>query len=179
MSIIHENMKPVIETKRLILREFFHCDIESLAVVLSDQETMIYYPHPFSIEEVRKWIEWNIKNYQKYNHGLWAVILKENNEIIGDCGITIQNIEGQDLPEIGYHINKKYWNMGYASEAAKACIEYGFYTCNYTSIYSYTDIRNGASRKVAEKIGMSFQKIFMKNVMGNDIEEVLYRIDDI
>lgn len=172
-------MKNIIETKRLILREFIPGDIKLLVEIFSDNETMIYYPHPFSMKEVKKWIEWNIKSYQKYKHGLWAVILKENNILIGDCGITMQNIEGQDLPEIGYHINKKYWNMGYASEAASACIEYGFYNCNYTSLYSYTDIRNVPSRKVAEKIGMTFQKIFKKKVMGEDIEEILYRINQI
>lgn len=170
-------MKNIIETKRLVLRELIQRDIKLLAEIFSDKETMIYYPHSFSMEEVLNWIEWNIKNYQKYNHGLWGVILKENNVLIGDCGITMQNIEGQYLPEIGYHINKKYWNMGYASEAAKACIEYGFSICDYSSLYSYTDIRNLPSRKVSEKIGMSFQKKFKKNVMGKNITEVLYKID--
>jgi RimJ/RimL family protein N-acetyltransferase len=59
-----------------------------------------------SEEKVENWIQWNIENYKKYKHGLWAVILKEAEIFIGDCGLTMQNIENETVPKIGFHINK-------------------------------------------------------------------------
>ena len=111
-----------LETKRLILRDFITEDFDSLLEILSDEDVMKYYPKPFDSERVKGWIEWNLENYKKYGFGLWAVCLKDSGKLIGDCGITIQNIDGKLLPEIGYHIHKDFWQQGYASEAAVAVI---------------------------------------------------------
>lgn len=90
----------MIETERLILREYEREDFEAIYEILSDPETMSHYPEPFDEERTRNWIEWNLENYREYGFGLWAVVLKETAEFIGDCGITIQNIDGEFLPEI-------------------------------------------------------------------------------
>ncbi|WP_010094567.1 GNAT family N-acetyltransferase [Ornithinibacillus scapharcae] len=153
----------IIETNRLYLRELVLEDIEELSKVLSDPESMQYYPYPFSKDEVEKWIQWNIDNYKKYSHGLWAVILKDGEKFIGDCGITMQIIEKETVPEIGFHIIKDYWNKGYATEAAIACKDYAFKVFNYPKLFSYTTVKNIPSQKVAEKIGMQEYKIFEKN----------------
>jgi RimJ/RimL family protein N-acetyltransferase len=145
------------------LRELEIGDKKELTKVLSDPESMQYYPHPFSEEKVENWIQWNIENYKKYKHGLWAVLLKEGDIFIGDCGLTMQNIENETLPEIGFHINREYWNKGYATEAALACKEYAFHVLHYPRIFSYTTLRNIPSQKVAEKIGMKIYKFFEKN----------------
>lgn len=87
-----------IETKRLILRELTTKDFSALFEIVSDPETMQHYPKPFDKEKTKKWIEWNLQNYKKYGFGLWAVVLKETGEFIGDCGITIQNIDGEIGP---------------------------------------------------------------------------------
>ncbi|WP_017473161.1 GNAT family N-acetyltransferase [Amphibacillus jilinensis] len=156
-------MKKVIETERLYLRELIKEDIKELAKILSDPESMQYYAGPFKQEKVEKWIQWNIDNYKKYNHGLWAVILKDGETFLGDCGITMQAIENERVPEIGFHILKKYWNQGYATEAAIACRDYAFNVLNYPKLFSYTTLENRSSQKVAEKIGMQPYKIFEKN----------------
>ena len=153
----------IVETKRLILRELREDDKENLAKVLSDPISMQYYNHPFNEHEVEEWINWNIENYATYNCGLWAVILKEDGTFLGDCGITMQNIDGEILPEIGFHIIKEYCNKGYASEAAKACMEYAFDVLGFEQIYSYSTIDNLPSQKVAAKIGMKQHKVFEKN----------------
>lgn len=150
----------VVETERLYLRELVLDDLESLELVLSDPESMQYYPEPYNRKKVESWIQWNIENYKKYKHGLWAVVLKEGDQFIGDCGITMQNIDHERLPEIGFHIIKYYWNKGYATEAARACKEYAFTILNYPAIYSYTTVDNIPSLKVAEKIGMQKYKEF-------------------
>ncbi|MCH1627709.1 GNAT family N-acetyltransferase [Ferdinandcohnia quinoae] len=153
----------IIETERLYLRELVLADTRELSKVLSDSESMQYYPEPFSIEMVEKWIKWNIDNYKRYNHGLWAVILKDEEKLIGDCGITMQKIENESVPEIGFHIVKNYWNKGYATEAAVACKEYAFHVLKYPKVYSYTAIKNFPSQRVAKKMGMRTFKVFEKN----------------
>jgi RimJ/RimL family protein N-acetyltransferase len=75
----------------------------------------------------------------------------------------MQNIENEIVPEIGFHINREYWNKGYATEAAFACKEYAFNVLRYPSIFSYTTTKNVPSLKVAEKIGMQFFKFIEKN----------------
>lgn len=153
----------VFETERLYLRELTVEDKKELARVLSDPASMEFYPHPFSEEEVEQWIRWNIENYKKYKHGLWGVILKDGDIFIGDCGITMQNIDNELIPELGFHIIKAYCNKGFATEAALACKEYAFDVLNYSRIFSYTTVQNIPSQKVAEKIGMRFYKYFEKN----------------
>jgi RimJ/RimL family protein N-acetyltransferase len=170
-------LKVVIETSRLFLRELTPDDKDDLSKVLSNNESMIHYPHPFSEPEVNKWIEWNIGNYKKYNYGLWAVIRKEDNIFLGDCGITMQNIDNKILPEVGFHIRKEYCKHGYATEAAKAVIKYGFNSLHFENIYSYSSINNIPSIRVMDKSGMRFIKHFSKVVYGIEVEEVLYGID--
>lgn len=153
----------IIETERLYLRELTIEDTHDLSKVLSDPESMKYYPTPFSKEKVEQWIQWNRENYIKYGHGLWAVIRKEDERFIGDCGITMQTIENETVPEIGFHIMKEFCNKGYAIEAANACIKYAFSVVGYPKVYVYAALTNLPSRRVAEKMGMHVYKEFQKN----------------
>ena len=152
--------KYILETEQLILRELTMSDFEAWHQILSDKETMKDYPSAFGEDKTTSWIEWNLDNYKRYGFGLWAIILKETNQFIGDCGITMQDIygDGKLFPEIGYHIDKRFWCKGYASQAAKACLRYAFENKNFDEIFCYQKWTNIASRKVAEKIGMSFLK---------------------
>ena len=143
-----------LETQRLILREYTLDDFDALYEIMSDPETMQHYPAPFDQARTRRWIEWNLENYQKYGWGLWAVVLKETGEFIGDCGITLQDIDGQLLPEIGYHIHKKYWRHGFAKEAARAVRDWVFENTSYDTIYSYMKYTNVASYSTALANGM-------------------------
>ena len=166
--------KTVIETERLRLRELALDDADKLALVMSDPESMKFYPHPFSREEVENWIKWNLDNYQKYGFGLWAVVEKESGEFIGDCGITMQQVEGDAFHEIGYHLRKEFRGKGYATEAAKACSDFAK-AHGIKKIISYMKSDNLPSRRVAERNGMTFVKSFTKTVMGKVVEdEVLY-----
>ncbi|MBQ8554715.1 MAG: GNAT family N-acetyltransferase [Clostridia bacterium] len=145
-----------IETQRLLLREMNEDDFPSLYEILSDPETMQHYPRPYDEAGVRRWIAWSQDNYARYGFGLWAVILKETGEFIGDCGITMQPIHGQMLPEIGYHIHKRHQRRGYASEAASACIRLAFERFGFPKVYSYMKSTNVASYATAMKNGMTF-----------------------
>ena len=147
-------MKTILETERLLLREYVIEDFDALYEILSDEETMRHYPAPFDADRVRRWITWNLDNYQKYGFGLWAVVLKETGKLIGDCGVTMQNIDGELLPEIGYHIHKKYWRRGFAKEAARAVRDWVFANTEYDEIYSYMKYTNVASCSTAVANGM-------------------------
>jgi RimJ/RimL family protein N-acetyltransferase len=144
----------VIETERLLLREFTHEDFPALFEIFSDPETMRHYPKPFDENRTKDWIEWNLQNYKDNGFGLWAVVLKKTGDFIGDCGLTIQNIDGDLLPEIGYHINKKYWRRGFGSEAARAVRDWAFEHTEYDCLYSYMKYTNIGSYSTAMANGM-------------------------
>ena len=169
-------MKPIIETHRLYLRELTLNDTSNLSLVLSDKDSMKHYPHVFSIKDVTIWIERNIERYKNDGFGLWAVIRKKDNQFLGDCGITLQNIDGETLPEIGFHIIKTFCNMGYATEASEACKKYATEILGFKSIYSYSEIENKASQRVSSKIGMNKIKVFKSEEKDKVVYE--YKIRD-
>ncbi|MBR5649245.1 GNAT family N-acetyltransferase [Pseudobutyrivibrio sp.] len=148
----------ILETERLYLREMNNDDFEALYKVLADRDIMQHYPYTFDEKRVSDWIERNMNRYRENGFGLWAVCLKDTGEMIGDCGLTLQNIEGEMLPEIGYHIRADYQRKGYAKEAAAAVRDWAFANTDYPALYSYCKYTNVGSYKTAESIGMHFEK---------------------
>jgi RimJ/RimL family protein N-acetyltransferase len=149
---------PVLETQRLVLREFQFEDLDALAAILCDRATMRYYPVSFDRAAVADWIQRNRTRYANDGHGLWAMILKSTRELIGDCGLVRQSVDAVDEIEIGYHVRRDLWNQGYASEAARACRDYGFANLKVDRLISLIRPENLASRRVAEKNGMTIWK---------------------
>jgi [ribosomal protein S5]-alanine N-acetyltransferase len=148
----------VLETRRLSLREFEPEDLDALAAILSDPETMRYYPAPFGREAVADYIQRNRTRYANDGYGLWAMILKSTCELIGDCGLVRQSVDGADEIEIGYHVRRDLWGQGYASESARACRGFGFANLAIERLISLIRPENLASRRVAEKNGMTICK---------------------
>ena len=144
----------ILETERLILREYTQNDFDGLYEILSDPETMRHYPKPYDIAGTQRWLDWSYNNYKTYGFGLWAIELKGTGTFIGDCGITMQNIDGESLPEIGYHIHKQYWRNGYGSEAAKAVRDWAFENTKFDCLYSYMKYTNIASYSTAASAGL-------------------------
>lgn len=147
-------MNAVIETERLLLRELTPEDFDALYAVLADADIMQHYPYTFDENRVRDWIARNMTRYRKDGFGLWAVVLKESGEMIGDCGLTLQNIDGELLPEIGYHIRKDHQRKGYAREAAAAVRDWAFLKTDYSRLYSYMKYTNVPSYSTASSVGM-------------------------
>ena len=143
----------MLETKRLFLRDMANSDFDALYKVLSDSDIMQHYPYTFDEKRVRGWIDKNIERYKIFGFGLWAVRLKETGEMIGDCGLTMQLINGQIKPEIGYHIRKDSQMRGYAKEAATAVRDWAFKNTPFNIIYSYMKKSNTASCKTAMSWG--------------------------
>ncbi len=146
----------IIQTERLILRELTEGDYDALYAVLGDSDIMEHYPCTFDEARVRGWIARNRERYRTDGFGLWAVVLRESGEMIGDCGLTMQPIHDQLLPEVGYHIRRDRQRKGYASEAAAACIDFAFRNYDFPAVYSYMKHTNAPSAGVALKNGMRF-----------------------
>ena len=136
---------------------------------------MSFYLKPYSIKEIENLIKRSINLFNEQKIGFFAVILKENKKLIGNCGITIQNIDGNDEYEIGYHINKYYWNNRFATESASAIRDYGFHTLRIKKLCSYMAKKHLASRKVAENIGMKLEKTF-NNPNNKNLPTTIYSV---
>ena len=143
-----------IETERLVLRELTDEDFDALYAVLADSDIMQHYPYTFDEARVKSWIKRSKERYEVFGFGLWAVVLKETGEMIGDCGITMQNINGTIKPEIGYHIAKAHQRKGYAKEAARTCRDWAFENTPFRILYSYMKATNVASAATAMANGM-------------------------
>jgi RimJ/RimL family protein N-acetyltransferase len=148
----------ILETTRLKLREFVPEDADALARVVCDMETMRYYPAPLTRTQVDEWIARNMQRCQTDGVGLWAMVLKSTAEMIGDCGVVLQQIEGESLYEIGYHLRHDLWGQGLATEAAIACREWVFTNLKIDHVISLIRPENLPSRRVAERNGMTIWK---------------------
>ncbi len=149
-----------IETERLFLREMAPEDFNALYAVLADSDIMQHYPYTFDEARVKNWISKNTERYHVFGFGLWAVCLKPTGEMIGDCGLTMQNIGGTILPEIGYHIAKAHQRQGFATEAAQAVRDWTFTHTTLGMVYSYMKKANTPSSATARANGMTLLNEF-------------------
>jgi RimJ/RimL family protein N-acetyltransferase len=151
-------MKPALESERLFLREMIPEDVDALVTVLGDAESMRYYPKPFDREMVEAWVARNRERYAQDGFGLWAMVLKSTGQVIGDCGLVVQEVDGAREVEVGYHVRPDMQNQGLATEAARACMDYGFDRLGLDRIISLIRPENLPSRRVAEKNSLTIEK---------------------
>ncbi len=161
-------VKPITETPRLMLREFALDDAKKIWELNSDPEVIKYTGDPpfETVEEAREFLL-NYKDYKKFGFGRWVVITKASNSFIGWCGLKFNE---QNLVDLGFRFFKKEWNKGYATEAAHACLDFGFKELHLKEIIGRVASQNKASIKVLEKLSMVFWK--KDNCKG--IEDSLY-----
>ena len=166
----------ILETKRLYVREMTQADFPLLCRYLQDAEVMYAWGHAFSDSEVQARLDKQLQSYEQHGFGLWAVVLKENDELIGECGLSMQLCENREVLEIGYVFRKIYWHRGYATEAAVACREYAFDELNEDEVFSIIRDTNTPSQRVAERNGMSVRGIFVKHYYGIDMPHYIFSI---
>lgn len=163
----------VIETPRLWLRRFRRDDLGALQVVLGDAETMRFYPGPYDGGRCAAWIEDNVQRYGRDGFGLYAMVLRETGELVGDCGPALRRIEGTMEPEIGWHVRRDLWGRGLAPEAAAACRDHAFGPLGLTRVTALVRPVNLPSRRVAEKIGMEVER----RVLHAGLPHLLYVLE--
>lgn len=166
-----------LQTSRLALREMTVHDRPQLASILQDAETMAAYQGPFDDAMVDDWIARNLTRYRSDGFGLWAVMLRDTGELIGQCGPTWQHILGDDVVEVGYLFNRSYWHRGYAVEAARACRDHAFGQLGVERVYAQVRDTNIASMNVAIRCGMTVRGRFVKHYRGVDMPHLAFAVD--
>lgn len=171
-------------TKRLRFRELTGDDLDELSSLLGDPRVMAYYPAPKTRGECADWIARMRRRYEEHGHGLWAVETHDG-RFLGDCGITWQSFNGRDVREVGYHIRADAQRQGYATEAARACVELfrEHFAPELLTAIIHPD--NIASRRVAENLGMTHiaddhaHPWIVRTVMGMQVEPRAAREGDL
>jgi RimJ/RimL family protein N-acetyltransferase len=170
----------VIQTLRLELRDFQEADWTEVHEYGSDTQVAHFMNWgPNTEEETHRFIEKSV-GYQKekprINYSL-AIVVRDLNRLIGGCGLYISNIESRE-GWIGYCLNRQFWGQGYATETARALVEFGFNTLNLHRIFATCEPANTSSLHVLEKIGMKYEGHFRENVYckGAWHDELLYAI---
>lgn len=148
----------VLETNRLLLRKMNLNDTEALLGIFADPVAMRFYPRTKTRREAADWIRRNIDHERKYGFGLWVVFFKDTRAFAGQCGLHTHLATGKKEVEVGYLFLRKYWDQGLATEAAAACRDYGIQTFGLKRLASLIVAENRASRRVAEKIGLTLEK---------------------
>ena len=150
----------VCETSRLVLRKFNESDVESLLSFRGDAEVMRFsVVGPETREDIQtKYLPSCLKRYSRDGLGQWAVVRKSDDLCVGECGICVQEVDGEREFEISYRLRRDCWGMGLATEAARACRDYGFRKAGLRRLISIIEAENTASIRVAEKIGMTLEK---------------------
>jgi len=143
-----------LETKRLILRPMRAADIDSLHLIFTDPKVMASFGGGLlNRDQMQRWLARNLEHQNQYGYGLFSVILKGSGGLIGDCGL--EQMESEGAAELGYDFRSDHWNQGYATEAACVVRDYAFDILQLPQLISLIRVGNLASRRVAEKVGMS------------------------
>ncbi len=145
-----------IETERLQLRPMGFDDADRLASIFQDPVAMRHYPSLIDRPGTIRWIERTITNYERFGYGLLVVERRDDGEFLGQCGFIPQTVgdEGGPEPEIAYLFVRRHWGHGYATEAARACRDWGFRFLGVPRLISIISIHNEPSIRVAERNGM-------------------------
>jgi len=150
---------PTLHTERLILRSFILEDAADVQRLTSDPDvasTTDVMEQPCEDETAEEWIQWGHKEFEKGTIANFAITLRTNGTLIGMVGLVFRNHLPYNDASLGYWIGKPYWNCGYATEAAKATVAYGFREHDIDLIYADYSKRNPASGRVMQKIGMHY-----------------------
>ena len=146
-----------IETERLLIRPFALDDAEEIQAIWRDPETMRWIPSGpvATVEAARAKIERFIAHQDAHGFSLWVVREKATGRIVGDCGLILVELKGPEV-ELAYRFGREFWGRGYATEAAGACLRYGFERLGLERIIAITSPEHVASRRVMEKNGLAY-----------------------
>lgn len=166
----------ILKTERLILREMTQADFPDLCEILQDSRVMYAYEGSFTDREVQEWLEKQLARYQKDGIGLWAAVEQATGKIAGQVGLTWQDADGKQVLEVGYLLKYRFWHKGFASEAAKGCMDYAFQQMGADKVYSIIRDTNTASQNVARRNGMKPEFTFVKHYRGIDMPHIVFSI---
>lgn len=166
-------MTTILETERLILREWTPADVGVIYEMCSDPEVMRYIGdrRPWdNVARAHLWMERVTAAYGEQGYGRYAVVEKETGRVVGSCGFGKPT--GPTGVDFGYVFAPAAWGRGYATEAGRACLRYGFEQIGFEEVVADTDLDNHASRRVLEKLGFEFRGL--KRDEGDDEDSTFY-----
>lgn len=145
-----------IETPRLLLRRWEHADLGGFTAMNADPQVMRYFPQPYSEARTLQLYDAIQKEFAEYGYGLYAAQEKSSDAFMGFIGFHWARFDADFCPciEIGWRLGREFWNRGYATEGAKACLAHGFSRLGFERVYSFTSVTNLPSQRVMQKIGM-------------------------
>ncbi len=148
----------ILETARLTLRPFREEDVDLLAELMANLDFMRFSLGPKTREQTAAFLENVIGCYRAGLPSPFAVVIRSDGVLVGYCGFLHQEIDGEKEIEIGYRLHPDYWNRGIATEAARKVRDHAFGDLELPRVISLIHPDNVASRRVAEKIGMLFER---------------------
>ena len=173
----NSNTAIISKTERLTIRKFTLNDLDELFSIMKKENVMYAWEHAFTKEEVITWINKQINRYQQDGYGYFAVTLNNKaNKLIGQVGILKNEIEGTEVTEIGYIFDDTYWKQGYATEAAKACIDFSVQEYNIKKLYCTIRPGNTSSLKLAERLSMTKTGEFIKLYKEKEMLHFIYEL---
>ncbi len=148
----------VFETDRLVIRQIRPDDLDDFAALTGDPEIVRYMDEgqPLSREQTRAWMEISEANYRTRGYGCFAVTAKPDDRMIGFCGFA-RPPDRPGIVEVIYAFAPSFWGRGYATEAVRATVAFGFERCGLTQIEATVEPANDPSKRVLEKVGMTYQ----------------------
>lgn len=170
------------ESDRLGFRLWKDDDSRIFSRMNADSKVMQYFPSILNEKESDQFIERIMEHFKEHGYGLWAVELKETHEFIGFIGFYTAKFESDFTPcvEIGWRLDHRFWNKGYATEGARKCLDYGFNKLGLNEIFSFTSAINKPSINVMKKIGLIEQGVFQHPNISEESPlkpHVLYKIN--
>lgn len=150
--------RPMLRTGRLLLRPFALADasqVHRMAGHFDIAATTLNIPHPYEPGMAEQWIARQKEDFKEGALVNFAIVRQEDNQLVGSIGLKISQKHSHG--ELGYWIGKDYWNHGYCTEAAVAVIQYGFEVLSLHRIHAYHFLRNPASGRVMQKVGMKYE----------------------
>ena len=165
----------ILETDRLLLRELTLDDVPCMRTLLQDPLVMYAYEGPFTEDMVMQWYDRQQERYRLNGFGLWSVIEKSSGAWVGMCGLTIQPLNGAEVIEVGYLLSHSHWHKGFATEAARGCMDYARNQLGLKEVYSMIRDSNEASVKVAIRNGMKQEGIVIKHYRGVEMPHAVYK----
>ncbi|EZP29583.1 GNAT family N-acetyltransferase [Microbacterium oleivorans] len=167
-----------LQTTRLVLRDMSETDLPNLREILTDPVAMAAYEGPFDDSESQAWLDRNLQRYDEDGFGLWAVELRDApGRMIGQCGITRQRLEDDDILEVGYLFHRAHWHRGFATEAATASRDWAFRQLDAATIWAKVRDTNVASMNVAIRLGMTVRRRFLTHYRGADMPHLGFAVD--
>ncbi len=161
-----------IETKRLIARKITDKDFDLLHQMHSDVSVMATLGGIRSAQQTRDNLQWNLNQWRDNGFGLWVWYDKTTRHFVGRAGLRVVNVTGQDEVEVAYALLPQYWNKGFATEIARACIQIAFERLHLQKLICFTLVTNKASQSVMEKVGFHY----VRDIIHASFPHVLYEL---